>query len=109
VGAANENRSEFRRVDLAEFQLRAVGIAQLAYFGASLAALAVGSAPDDYAAAPDVQDNVKALRGYFEREHGKVSLLNQLMGIWAAGHVANLLTGEQRQATIAAAFALQTT
>jgi len=78
-----------------------------AYFGASLAALAVGSAPDDYAAAPDVQDNVKALRGYFEREHGKVSLLNQLMGIWAAGHVANLLTGEQRQATIDAAFALQ--
>ena len=49
------------------------------YFGASLAALAVGSAPGGYAAAPEIQDNLKALRGYFAREHGKVALLNQLM------------------------------
>jgi squalene-hopene/tetraprenyl-beta-curcumene cyclase len=77
------------------------------YFGASLAALAIGSAPDGYAASVDIQDNIKALRGYFEREHPKVSLLNQLMGIWAAGHVSNLLSDQQRQATIDAAFALQ--
>jgi squalene-hopene/tetraprenyl-beta-curcumene cyclase len=77
------------------------------YFGASLAALAVGSAPDDYAAAPEIQDNLKALRGYFNREHGKVSLLNQLMGIWASAKVTNLLSSEQRKTTIDAASALQ--
>ena len=51
------------------------------YFGASLAALAVGSAPAGYAAAPEIQQNLKALRGYFNREHGKVALHNQLMGL----------------------------
>lgn len=77
------------------------------YFGASLAALAVGSAPESYAAAPEIEENVKALRGYFTREHDKVALLNQLMGIWASGHMSGLLTAQQRQATIDATFALQ--
>ena len=77
------------------------------YFGASLAAIAVGSAPDTYAASPEIQENVKALRGYFNREHSKVALLNQLMGIWASGRMRNLLTDQQRQSTIDATFALQ--
>ena len=77
------------------------------YFGASLAAIAIGSAPDGYAASLEVQDRVKALRGYFERQHTTVSLLNQLMGLWASGTMRDLLTPEQRQATIDAAFAAQ--
>ena len=77
------------------------------YFGASLAALAIGSAPGGYAASPDVQDRVKALRGYFAREHTAVSLLNQLMGLWASGTMRDLLAPELRQATIDAAFAAQ--
>jgi squalene-hopene/tetraprenyl-beta-curcumene cyclase len=77
------------------------------YFGASLAAIAVGSAPDAYAATPDIQANVKALGGYFNREHGKVSVLNQLMGLWASAKVPSLLTPAQRQSTIDAASALQ--
>src|SRR6266700_226010 len=35
-------------------------------FGAALAALAMGMAPGGYASSPDVQDNLKLLRGYFE-------------------------------------------
>ena len=77
------------------------------YFGASLAALAVGSAPDGYADAPEIQENLKALRGYFDREHGKVAVLNQLMGLWASSVILNLLTGPQRQSTIEATFVLQ--
>lgn len=77
------------------------------YFGASLAAIAVGSAPDAYAASPDIQDRVQALRGYFTRQHASVSLLNQLMGLWASGTMHDLLTPEQRKATIEAAFAAQ--
>jgi squalene-hopene/tetraprenyl-beta-curcumene cyclase len=79
------------------------------YFGASLAALAVGSAPDGYAASPEIQDRLKALRGYFESQHATVSLLNQFMGLWASGRIPGLLTDQQRQATVDAAFTLQQT
>lgn len=77
------------------------------YYGASLAALAVGSAPGGYAASPEIQDRVTALRGYFARQHATVSLHNQLMGLWASGTLRGLLTPAQRQATIDAALAAQ--
>lgn len=77
------------------------------YFGASLAALAVGSAPEGYVASAETADRLKALRGYFQRQHPNVSLLNQLMGLWASSRVPDLLTPEQRQATIDRTFALQ--
>lgn len=77
------------------------------YFGASLAALAVGSAPGGYADSPDIADRLTALRAYFQRQHGKVSLINQLHGLWAASRISALLTDEQRRATIDATFALQ--
>jgi squalene-hopene/tetraprenyl-beta-curcumene cyclase len=77
------------------------------YFGASLAALAVGSAPDGYAASPGIQDRLKALRDYFGRQHTSVSLLNQFMGLWASGAVRNLLTAEQQRSTVDAAFSIQ--
>ena len=77
------------------------------YLGASMAALAVGSAPGGYAESPEIAERVKPLRGYFQRQHGKVSLLNQLHGLWAASRVSGLLTAEQQRATMEAAFALQ--
>jgi squalene-hopene/tetraprenyl-beta-curcumene cyclase len=79
----------------------------LPYFGASMAALAIGSAPGGYVASPDNAERLKALRGYFQRQHGSVSLLNQLHGLWAASRVPDLLTSDQRKATIDAALALQ--
>jgi squalene-hopene/tetraprenyl-beta-curcumene cyclase len=77
------------------------------YFGASLAALAAGSAPEGYLGAADVVPRVKALREYFQRQHAKVSLLNQAYGLWASSGIPDLLTGEQRQATIDSVFAHQ--
>src|SRR5215471_13201275 len=77
------------------------------YFGASLAALAVGSAPEGYIDSPEIAERLKALRAYFQRQHGTVSLLNQLYGLWASSRVPELLTAEQRKTTIDAAFALQ--
>ena len=69
--------------------------------------LAVGSAPGNYSASPEIADRVKALAAYFQRQHGKVSLLNQLTAVWATSGVASLLSDEQRKATVDAAFALQ--
>lgn len=77
------------------------------YLGAALAALAVGEAPDGYSARPEIQENLKLLRGYFQREFDKQSTINRLMGLWASSHVSELLTADQRNTTIAAAFAAQ--
>jgi squalene-hopene/tetraprenyl-beta-curcumene cyclase len=77
------------------------------YFGAAMAALAVGSAPESYGASPEIADRVKALGGYFQKQHGSVSLLNQLTAVWATSRVPALLTDEQRKATVDATFALQ--
>lgn len=77
------------------------------YFGASMAALAVGSAPGGYSASPEIVERLKALGAYIQKQHGTVSLLNQLTALWATSRVSGLLTEEQRKATVDAAFALQ--
>jgi len=73
------------------------------YFGAALAAIAVGTAPEGYAASAAIADNVKLLRDYFKRETDKQNLLNRVMGLWASTKVENLLTREQQQAIVAEA------
>jgi len=77
------------------------------YFGASLAALAVGTAPEGYASGADVKAGLTRLRGYFEREFDRQPLHNRLMAMWAAAHVTDLLTPAHRQAAIDAALATQ--
>ena len=79
-----------------------------AYFGAAMAALAVGRAPDGYASSAAIQDNVKNLRAYFTREFGKQSELNRLMALWASGSLSGLITPEQTSALIDQTFAMQT-
>jgi squalene-hopene/tetraprenyl-beta-curcumene cyclase len=78
-----------------------------AYFGASMAALAIGTAPDGYASSPDIQDNVTNLRDYFTREFDKQSELNRLMVLWASGKVSGLITPEQKSALVDHTFAMQ--
>jgi squalene-hopene/tetraprenyl-beta-curcumene cyclase len=77
------------------------------YFGASMAALAIASAPAGYSSSPEIADRVKALGAYFQKQHGDVSLLNQLTALWATSRIPALLTDEQRKASVDAAFALQ--
>jgi squalene-hopene/tetraprenyl-beta-curcumene cyclase len=78
-----------------------------AYFGASMAALAVGTAPEGYASDSEIQENLKNLRGYFQREFDKQSVLNKLMALWASGRVPGLITPDQRAAVLDQIFALQ--
>lgn len=77
------------------------------YLGASLAALAIGEAPNGYASSPEIHDNLELLRGYFRRELDAQMLINRVMGLWASSRVPDLLSAEQRHATIDAAFAKQ--
>src|SRR3954470_1355781 len=78
-----------------------------AYFGASMAALAIGTAPEGYASTADIQENLKNLRGYFQREFDKQSALNKMMGLWAAGRLPGLITPEQQAAIINETFSRQ--
>jgi squalene-hopene/tetraprenyl-beta-curcumene cyclase len=78
-----------------------------AYFGAAMAALAVGTAPEGYASGSEIQENLKNLRAYFQREFDKQSGLNKLMALWASGTMPGLITSEQRVALVDQTFAMQ--
>lgn len=78
-----------------------------AYFGAALAALAVGTAPEGYASGSEIQEKVKNLRDYFQREFDKQSALNKLMALWAAGRLPDLIAPEQRTGLVDLIFGMQ--
>lgn len=77
------------------------------YYGAALAALAVGAAPEGYASSPAIQENLKLLGSYFQRGYEKQSAMNRLMVLWASTRVTGLLQPEQRASIIDAALAAQ--
>jgi squalene-hopene/tetraprenyl-beta-curcumene cyclase len=70
------------------------------YFGATLAAIAVGTAPENYRATPEMQNNLKLLRDYLTRESAAQSTMNRLCLLWASTKLPGLLDVEQRQAII---------
>lgn len=69
------------------------------YYGAALAAIAVGTAPENYRSTPDIQHHFKLLRDYFSREYTKQSVINHVVLLWASERWPGLLKPEQ-QATI---------
>jgi squalene-hopene/tetraprenyl-beta-curcumene cyclase len=81
--------------------------AQSAYWGATLAAVAVGTAPDGYAANADIQPNVTLLRGYLVKQFEKQHTFNRLMLLWASARLDGLLTSIERDAIVAEAFSKQ--
>jgi squalene-hopene/tetraprenyl-beta-curcumene cyclase len=81
--------------------------ASSAYFGATLAAAAVGMAPGGYAASPEIQGNVELLRGYLAKQLERQPVFNRLMLLWASAKLPGLLTSPQRAALLAEAFSQQ--
>jgi squalene-hopene/tetraprenyl-beta-curcumene cyclase len=77
------------------------------YFGASLAALAVGTAPGGYSATPEIQESIKLLRDYLRREEERQPLFNRLVVLWAAARWPELLAPERARAIGDAALAKQ--
>jgi squalene-hopene/tetraprenyl-beta-curcumene cyclase len=74
------------------------------YFGAALAAVAIGTAPGGYASDAEIKDNLKSLRDFSQREYEHQPLFNRLMLLWASGRLPQLLTAEQRQSILDATF-----
>lgn len=78
-----------------------------AYYGATLAALAIGQAPGGYGSSPDVQDRVTLLREYLQKRADTETLFNRLMLMWASAKLPGLLTPAQRQSIVDAASSKQ--
>jgi squalene-hopene/tetraprenyl-beta-curcumene cyclase len=77
------------------------------YYGAALAAVAVGMAPGGYASSSDIQDRLKLLRDYLQKSEANERLFNRLTVLWASTKIENLLTKEQQKAIVDAALKAQ--
>ncbi|HLK62990.1 MAG TPA: hypothetical protein VKU19_06100 [Bryobacteraceae bacterium] len=77
------------------------------YYGAALAALAIGTAPGNYRAAPEIQDGIEALREYLKRERDSQILINRMVLLWASAKLPGLLTRDEQKAIIDEAISKQ--
>jgi hypothetical protein len=77
------------------------------YYGAALAALAVGSAPGNYQAATEIQENMKLLREYLVRQRESQILIDRVMLLGASTKVPGLLTRAEQKAIMDEALSKQ--
>jgi squalene-hopene/tetraprenyl-beta-curcumene cyclase len=61
------------------------------YYGAALAAIAVGIAPQDYRSSPEIQSNLNSLRDYLYLNASKQTPLNRVMLLWASATLPGTL------------------
>ena len=71
-----------------------------AYYGAALAAMAVGIAPGNYASTAEIQGNLTRLRDYLNRESAAQSTINRVFLLWASTKLPGILSPEQQQAIV---------
>jgi squalene-hopene/tetraprenyl-beta-curcumene cyclase len=70
------------------------------YWGATLAAIAIGTAPREYRTAPKIQDNLNLLKGYLRQGQSDQSLLNRLSLLWASTKLPGLLSPDQQRSIV---------
>jgi squalene-hopene/tetraprenyl-beta-curcumene cyclase len=66
------------------------------YYGATLAAIAVGTAPENYRLSPEIQNRVTTLRDYLHREYATQSTMNRVALLWASAKLPGLLDSAQQ-------------
>src|SRR5207244_11100647 len=70
------------------------------FYGASRAALSVGTAPAEYRERADVKERIAALTGYLERERANQPLHNRLALVWASSKLPAALPAPLRKAIL---------
>jgi squalene-hopene/tetraprenyl-beta-curcumene cyclase len=70
------------------------------FYGATLAAVAVGAAPESYRARPEIQNQVKMLRAYLNRDCAAQTIINRVALLWASARLPGLLAPDQQRAII---------
>ncbi len=77
------------------------------YYGATLAALAVGAAPESYRSSPGIRDGMKLLGDYLARERESQILFHRVMLLWASARTPGLLTLSQQKSIMDEALSKQ--
>lgn len=77
------------------------------FYGAALAAVAVGTARDNFRESPEIQGNLKLMRDYLDREYARQSLSNQAVLLWASAKLPGLLSRKQQTSIIDNLFSKQ--
>jgi hypothetical protein len=70
------------------------------YYGAALAAIAVGSTPENYQSTPEIQESLRRLREYLNREYDKQSTINHAVLLWASEKLPGLVEDERQGSII---------
>jgi squalene-hopene/tetraprenyl-beta-curcumene cyclase len=70
------------------------------FYGATLAAIAVGTAPGDYRVRPEIQNNLKRLRDYLNRECAAQTIINRVVLLWASAKMPGLLEPQLQKAIL---------
>ncbi|HUJ31631.1 MAG TPA: hypothetical protein VLY23_10155, partial [Candidatus Acidoferrum sp.] len=70
------------------------------YYGATLAAIAVGMEPDNYRSTAEIQNNLKLLGDYLNRESARQSLMNRVYLLWASAKLPGVIEAAQQKAII---------
>jgi squalene-hopene/tetraprenyl-beta-curcumene cyclase len=70
------------------------------FYGAAIAAVAVGTAPEDYRAGPEIQNNLKMLREYLNRQYGAQTLSNRVVLLWASAKLPGLIEPQRQKAIL---------
>lgn len=77
------------------------------YYGAALAAVAVGMAPEQYRSTPGIQKNLNLLRDYLKREFAKQSPINRVVALWASAKLPGSLSHAQQESIISEVLSKQ--
>ncbi len=70
------------------------------FYGAALAAVAAGAAPESYRARPEIQNHIKMLREYLNHKCAAQTAINRVALLWASTKLPALLDPEQQRAII---------
>jgi hypothetical protein len=71
------------------------------YWGATLAAIAVGMAPDNYHNSPEIQPQLEHLRAYLKDHYTAQPLMNRIVLLWASGTIPGLFTPQAKRTLFA--------
>jgi len=71
-----------------------------AYYGAALAAIATGTAPENYRARQEIRPHLSLLLDYLNREAEKQSTTNRAVLLWAGMKLPGMIAAEQQAAII---------
>lgn len=70
------------------------------YYGAALAAVATGCAPEGYAHRPEIQSNIARMKLFLRENRDGQPLANRLVMLWAAAKIDGLVTAADRKAIL---------